>query len=251
MKKSFSYMFLDNKLHTKIFDVLFVLLIVFCTHFVVNFYSNGNLWLIFLAGLFGFVGFILLDCYKLSNIKFLDTSSEKIVFPIIGLKKMIANGLKYIVAFLIFSIPLSCIVFAFTFSWILTLTTFGSNLLTWILGCLFVLSVIFYLFCMTIIVPAATLVFLKTNSIWSFYKFEEIFVIVSANLKKYVKYAIVIFLLDAIFYGLFELMNVINKDSLMLSFVLIIPILLIVLYITLINSYLIAELKTNLKEPLC
>ena len=243
MKKAFSYMFLDNKLHTKIFGVLFMLLIIFCMNSVVCFYSNGNLWLIFLAGVFGFIGYILLEGYKISIIKFLDTSSEKIVFPIIGLKKMFTIGSRYVLSFLIFSIPLFCIVFAFAYAWVLSSMTIGAELLIFILGFLAVLSIIFCLFCMTIIVPAATLVFLKTNDIWSFYKFEEIFVIISVNPKKYVKYSIVIFLLDAIWGGLFELTNIVSYNSLLLSFVLIIPILLIVLYVNFVNSYLIAKLK--------
>ena len=243
MKKAFSYMFLDNKLHTKLFCVLFLLLIVFCVNSIISFYSNGNLWLIFLASVFGFIGYILLEGYKISIIKFLDTSSEKIVFPIIGLKKMFTIGSRYVLSFLIFSIPLFCIVFAFAYAGVLSSMTIGAELLIFILGFLAVLSIIFCLFCIISIVPAATLVFLKTNSIWSFYKFEEIFVIISVNPKKYVKYSIVIFLLDVIWGGLFELTNIVSYNSLLLSFVLIIPILLIVLYVNFVNSYLIAKLK--------
>ena len=245
MKKAFGYMFLDNKLYSKIFNILFVFLIVLCSQFTLNFYNVGKLGLILGTGLIAFVWYILLEGYKISIIKFLDTSSEKIVFPVISLKKMFTNGFRYFVSFLIFSIPLFCIVFAFAYAWALSSMTIGSELLDFVLGCLFVLVVIFHLFCMISIVPAATLVFLKTNSIWSFYKFEEIFALVSANLKKYIKYAIVIFLLDAIWAGVFELTHIVSNNSLLLSFVLIIPILFIVLYLILINSYLIAELKNH------
>lgn len=251
MKKTFSYMFLDNKLHTKILDILFVLLLIFSCIFILDTYNAGKLELKILVLFFNFVVSVLFAGYKISVVKFLDTNSEKIVFPIISMKKIFASGFRYVVSFLIFSLPLFCLFFAFAYTWILSRTNVGSNLLVLILGCLFVLTTIFCLFCLISFIPAATLIFIKTNSVWSFYKFEEIFQIIFSNLKKYAKYAIVYFLLDTLFCGLFELLNIFGSNSLLLSFVLIIPILLIALYITLVNSYLIAEFKNNVKELLC
>ena len=76
-------------------------------------------------------------------------------------------------------IPLLCIFFAFTHTLVLGSNFHHLTLLCFVSKIMSIVSLIIYLFCAISIYFAATSLFIKTNNIWSFYKFEEIFSIIT------------------------------------------------------------------------
>jgi hypothetical protein len=192
MKKAFNYMFLDNHfLKKNIIFIVYVFLLVYCSNFSItnckgtislNLFNGIILMLIFL------LGYSIFEGYKIAIIKSIDIEKDKYtILPVFNIKKDLEIGIKYLISFLIFSIPIFCIIGAFGFivgfAPMLNMPTFLTNT-----SCILLfLSIFVYIVYFICFLPANIIIFTKTNCIWSFYKFEEIFKLVSINKKEYIK----------------------------------------------------------------
>jgi len=127
--------------------------------------------------------YILIQGYGISVIKSL--LADKTSIPFMSLKKDFITGFKFVCACTIYLIPLFCIIGACGFSLGIGSPIFFPATFTKISLVLLIISVIGTIFLYSLVMPASMLVFIKTNSLWSFYKFEEIFKIMKQNKKKY------------------------------------------------------------------
>lgn len=251
MKKAFNYMFLDNKLFSKTKLLLFITVLPLCMYSI-NIQSFGfNVFKCICITLLCLISFAMIEGYKLSIVKFLDTTSSPIVFPAPNYKKILASGLKYIVALAILMVPLSLIFFAFTFAYINVYSLFPETPIKNILGILCLLSIVFYVASVLYFIPAGILVYLKTNSVWSFYKFEEILAIIFSNFKNYTKFAIVYFLLTLVVDITIELIHIATNNSLFgLVWILLVPVSFVIVYFNIVMSYIIVKIKEQTKIEL-
>lgn len=109
------------------------------------------------------------------------------------MKKDFITGLKFVCALLIYLLPFYCIIgacgFGFGFG---SMTIFAPSFVK-ISLMLLIMAVLCTIVLYSLILPASILVFVKTNSLWSFYKFEEIFNIIKSHKTKYIKAVIIMF----------------------------------------------------------
>ena len=251
MKKAFSYMFSDNKFYPKAFLFLvYVIFLVYCSVFSFS-SGNGQVVIPFLnyiyVTLFMFLGYSIFEGYKINTIKSLSTENENLsVLPILNLKKDLIIGFKFLISFLIFSIPFLCIIGALGF-----ITGFASmfkiaNLLIGSSGILLILSILLYVIYLTCFLPASILVFAKTNSVWSFYKFEEMFKIASTNKKEYAKSAFMYLILGILTEECYRACLIFNNKPLILFLFVLFISACVVTYMFFIMCYFVAKINKDI-----
>lgn len=248
MKKAFNYMFFDNLFFKKVITFLaYVFLLVYCSNFsltgckgtiLVNFFNAIILMLILL------LGYSIVEGYKIAIIKSINVEQNYYaILPIFNIKKDLKIGIKYLISFLIFSTPIFCIIGAFGFivgfAPMLNMPNFLSNT-SCILLFLSIFAYTLYLICF---LPACIVIFTKTNSIWSFYKFEEIFKLISLNKKEYIKSALIFFILSIVIEECYKLSLNLNNQSIMLFTIMLFLMSVIITYLSFVVCYMVARIK--------
>ena len=99
---------------------------------------------------------------------------------------------------------------------------------------------IIYLICF---LPANIIIFTKTNCIWSFYKFEEIFKLVSINKKEYIKTAIMFLILGIAIEECYRVSLILNSQSIILFLLISFLMASIITYLTFVVCYVVARIK--------
>lgn len=245
MKKAFNYMFLDNKFYKKaaIFFIYTIILLyssIFgCKGTITLNFSNYIL--ITLITLFGYSIF---EGYKIAIIKALnDRNKDMPILPILNLKKDFIIGIKYLIAFLIFSTPFYCIIGAFGFTAGFAQMLNMSNFIIYTSCILLILTIFAYIIYLIGFLPATIAIFAETNSIWSFYKLEEIFKLISGNKKEYIKSALMYFILGIIIEECYRICLITSKQSMILLFIAIFVLACIISYACFVMSYVIATIN--------
>lgn len=246
MKKALTYIFSDKKLYTQINVLLLLMLLIQSLYLILLNINSDIINLKFLqAVLLSIIttaGCTLLEGYQIYILKFINTNSQEIVLPLFNTKKIFILGIKYVIALTIFSIPLFCIFFGFTNALGIAYA-FMQNWVIYLTGSLALLSTIIYLILGIYYVPAATLLFCKTNNIWCFYRFSDAFKIIKHSPKKYIKYATICFVFTLIIDIILGLISFLSKETQLLAWVCIIPMCLLIIYLKLTMTYFLAKIK--------
>ena len=247
MKESFNYMFFDNQFHKKAgLFLIYTILLVYCSIFSLTGCNNTialnflNYTIITLIILFGYSIF---EGYKITVIKSINISNENLrVLPMLNIKKSFILGIKFLISFLIFSIPFFCVIGAFGFTAGFSSVLNMPNLLIYTSNALIVLSISAYIIYLICFLPATIVIFAETNSIWSFYKFEEIFKLVFLNKKIYFKSAIVYLILGIIIEESYRICLILNNKPIVLFFALLISAC-IITYLTFVMCHIVAKIN--------
>lgn len=250
MKKSFNYMFFDNQFHKKGFlFLIYTIILVYCSIFSLTGCNNTitlnflNYTIITLIVIFGYSIF---EGYKITVIKSINISNENIqVLPMLNIKKDFIIGIKYLISFLIFSTPFFCVIGAFGFTVGFATTLNMPSLLIYTSSILLVLSILAYIVYLIYFLPATIAIFAATNSIWSFYKFEEIFKLVFLNKKKYIKSALMYLILGIIIEESYRICLISNSKSLVIFFITTLLSACIITYIAFIMCHIVAKINNN------
>ena len=177
----------------------------------------------------------------------MDTVSSQVKLPFLNIKKHFIMGFKYIISFQLFYIPVLLVAFAFTYYYILLSTTGASReLFLKSLFVLMILSIILFVVACVYIIPAATLIYLKTNRILSFYMFKEIFNL-AKSAKKYVLYSIIYSIIFIIFDIIYVLGLNLLKSNMPYSWVSGLLVAMILIYLQFIQIYNLAKIKDSAK----
>ncbi len=198
MKKAFTYMFDDEffKVKAGIFYV-FLALATYCSIFLLcdsrNEYSMGRNAFVIVSAINFLLNYCLIWGYLISVIRAKEqiTSAENL--PVISLKRDLLSGIKYMFAYFLYILPLQLIIMALCFNTGLSVGIGSQTYFNVSLALSVICAILIWLW-IVFIMPASTLVFSKTNSVWSFYKFEEVFKIISDNKKRYFASAMMFFL---------------------------------------------------------
>ena len=250
MKESFNYMFFDNQFHKKAgLFLIYTILLIYCSIFSLTGCNNTialnflNYTIITLIVLFGYSVF---EGYKITVIKSINISKENLqVLPMLNIKKSFILGIKFLISFLIFSIPFFCVIGAFGFTAGFATTLNMPSLLIYISSILLVLSISAYIIYLICFLPATIAIFAETNSIWNFYKFEKIFKLVFLNKKIYFKSALVYSILGIIIEESYRICLILNSKSLVISFIATLLSACIITYIAFIMCHIVAKINNN------
>ena len=250
MKNSFNYMFFDNRFYKKVFlFLIYTILLVYCSIFSLTGCNNTttlNFLSYIVITLIVIFGYSIFEGYKIAVIKSINISNENIqVLPMLNIKKDFIIGIKFLISFLIFSIPFICIIGAFGFTVGFATILNMPNLLIYTSSILFVLSMFAYIFYLICFLPATIAIFAETNSIWSFYKFEEIFKLVFFNKKIYFKSALVYLILGIIIEECYRICLILNSKLLVLFFIATLLSACIITYISIVMCYIVANISKN------
>lgn len=248
MKKAFNYMFSDNHFFKKIITFfMYVFLLIYCSNFSLT-GCNGTISLNFFNAiilmLICLLGYSIFEGYKIAIIKSINIEKDKpIILPVFNIKKNFVLGIKYLISFLIFSIPIFCIIGAFGFIVgfvsMLNMPVFLTNT-SCILLFLSIFAYIIYLICF---LPANIIIFTKTSSIWSFYKFEEIFKLIKLNKREYIKSSLMFFILGIVIEECYRVSLILNNQSIVLFTIITILMASIITYLAFVTCYVIAKIK--------
>lgn len=244
MKKAFTYIFDDNKIIPK-FTLLsiFVFISLIVSVYTPLEYKNCLFlgWQNYLIlSILGCLIFLLIEGYKLSIIKALTTTKECKILPLLNLKKSLILGVKYIIAQVLFFIPTFCLILVFG-----TIVGFTNviplGVINFISLVLLLLILVLYGLYMLYFTPAIVHIFLENTNCLAFYKFEEIFSIAFKEKKKYLACVglnfVCAILIEEIYRITFMVFNNINQFSIILLFMFAV----IVTYLLLVKSYIIAS----------
>ena len=249
MKESFNYMFFDNQFHKKAgLFLIYTILLVYCSIFSLTGCNNTialkflNYTIITLIILFGYSVF---EGYKITVIKSINISNENLrVLPMLNIKKSFILGIKFLISFLIFSIPFFCVIGAFGFTAGFTSILNMPNLLIYTSSILLVLSISAYIIYLICFLPATIAIFAETNSIWNFYKFEKIFKLVFLNKKIYFKSALVYSILGIIIEECYRICLILNNKPIVLFFAILISAC-IITYLTFVMCHIVTKISKN------
>ena len=247
MKKAFNYMFLDNKFYTKatIFCI-YIILLLYCSIFA----CNGIIPLKFpyniILILFVLFGHSVSEGYKITIIKSTMNIDEKVsILPIINLKKNFIIGIKYLIALLIFSIPFYFVIGAFGFTVGFATMLNMPIVLINLSNILLIISTLVYLIYLICFLPATILIYANSNSIWSFYKFNEIFKLFAINKKEYVKTVLIYYILGIIMEECYRISLIMCNKNIVLLCVALLLSGYIITYLIFVTSFLIARINKN------
>lgn len=248
MKKAFNYMFLDSKYYKKaaIF-LIYIILLLYCSIFSLTGCNDTislkifNYIIITSIVLFGYS---IVEGYKIAVMKSINIGNENIqVLPMLNMKKDFVIGIKYLISLLIFSIPFFCIIGTFGFAIGFAPMLNMPNEIIYTSGILFIISILAYIIYLICFLPASIAIFSETNSIWSFYMFEEVFNLVFANKKEYAKSAFLYFILGIIIEECYRICLITSKKSMILLFIVIFVLACIISYVCFVMSYVIAKIN--------
>lgn len=246
MKKAFSYMFSDNGFYKKAFlFLIYIVLLLYCSNFSLS-HDEAKIVLNLYNYLFVFIVFIfgcsISEGYKITIIKSLDDENKKFtILPILNLKKNFILGFKYLISLLCFSMPFFCIIGALGFvagyAYVLNMPSILIN----IASVLLIVILLVYFIYLLAFLPVSIRLFAKTGSIWSFYKFEDIFQLIFVDSKKYIKLALLYFVLGILIEEACRINLVLNNQAslFLLSLVLLSA---IITYTHFVMSYIIASI---------
>ena len=248
MKNAFNYMILDNKFYKKaIVFFIYIILLLYCSVFgskgiiTLNFFNDIVIMVILLFGYSIFEG------YKIAIIKMLNNINENIpILPTLNLKKDCIIGIKYLISLSIFSIPVFCVIAAFSFVVGFVSMLSMPILLINIAGILLVLTILIYIIYLIYCLPATIFIYANTNSIWSFYRFGEIFNLIAINKKEYTKSAILYFILGLLIRICFIMYIIACNKSLILLIIALFILTCIITYLTFTMSYIVAKVNRNI-----
>lgn len=245
MKKAFNYMFLDSKYYKKaaIFFI-YTIILLYCS--ILG--CKGTITLKFLnyivITLVALFGYSILEGYKIAVMKSINIGNENIqVLPMLNIKKDFVIGIKYLISLLILSIPFFCVIGAFGFVIGFAPILNMPNEIIYTSGILFIISILAYIIYLICFLPASIAIFSETNSIWSFYMFEEVFNLVFANKKEYAKSAFLYFILGIIIEECYRICLITSKKSMILLFIVIFVLACIISYVCFVMSYVIAKIN--------
>lgn len=240
-------MFLDNYFFKKA-SLAFIcnFLTILCLTFLLTHKADTALRLQCIAcDILAFIGIATIEGYKISVINSLNSDNKFQILPNLNFKKNLTIGFKYCISSIMLHAPFLIIKFPFMLAFGLSVSfslpvVFYVSL--WILIFLVALKYI-YIACFF---PASTIIFIKHNSIWSFYKFEEIFKVASINKKEYMQSAIIIFILNTLAILVQVLLcGIFVKQPPMHCFIALFASACLVTYNYYVTSYLIAKIKNN------
>lgn len=246
MKKAFSYMFSDNGFCKKAFlFLIYTVLLLYCSNFSLT-HSGGKIVLNLYNYLFVFLVFIfgcsISEGYKIAIIKSLDEENKKfVILPILNLKKNFILGFKYLISILCFSMPFLCVTGALGFVVGYASVLNMPSILINTASILIILLLLVYSIYLLAFLPASIQVFAKTSSIWSFYKFEDVFQLIFVDFKKYIKLALLYFVLGILIEEVYRISLILNNQTglFLLSLVLLSA---IITYTHFVMSYIIASI---------
>jgi len=248
MKKAFNYMFLDNKFYKKaaIFFI-YTIILLYCSIFGCKGTISLNFLNYIMISLVILFGYSIFEGYKIAIIKALNDINESMpVLPTLNLKKDCILGIKYLISLLIFSIPFFCVIGAFGFTVGFASIMSMPNLLINISCISLILSILFYIIYLICFLPASILIYANTNSIWSFYKFEEIFKLISGNRKEYIKSALMYFIFGIVVEECYRICLYVSNKSLILLIIALFILACIITYLCFAMSYIIAKVSKRL-----
>ncbi len=250
MKNAFNYMFSDNQFDKKGFlFLIYVILLVYCSIFSLT-SCNGTISLNFfnyiIITLIVLFGYSIFEGYKIAVIKSINIGNESIhVLPMLNIKKNFVIGIKYLISLLIFSIPFFCIIGAFGFLVGFAPMLDMPNEIIYTSSILLIISMLTYIIYLICFLPASITIFSETNSIWSFYMFEDIFNLAFANKKIYAKSAFLYFILGIIIEECYRICLITSKQSMILLFIVTFVLACIISYVCFVMSYVIAKINTK------
>lgn len=253
MKKAFYYMFSDNKFYKKALTFfVYVTLLMYCSFFSIT-GCNGTISLNFIhyiiIALTLLFGYSICEGYKIAIIKSINNVNENLhPLPILNLKKDFVIGIKYLISILIFSVPFFCIMGAFLFASGFAIGVYMPRTLINISGILFVLSVFAYCVYLSCFLPASLSIYANTNSIWSFYKYEEVFNLVVSNKMEYAKSALMYFILSMVVKACYRIYLFTNNKPLYFLFIALLVLSCIITYLYFVMSYVVAKIDKNITK---
>ena len=250
MKKAFNYMFSDNQFYKKGFlFLIYIILLLYCSIFSLTGCNDTislkifNYIIITSIVLFGYS---IVEGYKIAVMKSINIGNENIqVLPMLNIKKDFVIGIKYLISLLILSIPFFCIIGAFGFTAGFAPMLNMPNLIIYASGTMLILSILAYIMYLICFLPATIAIFAETNSIWSFYKFKEIFKLASVNKKEYIKSALVYFILGLVIEECYRMCLILNNKTSILLLITLLIAGIVITYLSFVMSYIVAKINKN------
>lgn len=247
IKNAFTYMFEDNKFFVKASIFLIPVFLLMYGSFFGYIYNKGIQLTILNYVLLSTLLLItqaVCDGYKISNIKALQMLPELKVLPIINLKLHLITGLKFLGAFLLLTTPWLLLIATFGFLYGFSMVLGIPEILVKIFGVFVIFTIASYIIYMTCFLPASISVFCKTNNIFSFYNFEEIFGTFLNNKKKYIIATALYAIAGSITGLMYKLAWTLSgKGNIYLLFMIILPAIVCV-YLFFVQNKLVADLES-------